>query len=472
MSELHWMTAKAAAAAIAKREMSPVELVNALLDRIERLNPRLNVFIRVEAEAALKEARVAEAEAAGGRLRGALHGVPVGIKDIIDVSGLPTTCHSKILENRIARTDAECVARLRAAGAIILGKLSTHEFAIGGPSFDLPWPPARNPWNRDHHPGGSSSGSGSGLAAGFIPMALGTDTGGSVRNPASACAIVGTKPTYGLVSRRGVFPLAFTLDHVGPMTRTVADNAMMLGVLAGHDSLDPGSVLSSQSGDYMKKLEHGVRGLRIGFVRHFHEVDVPADPEVAAGLDRVAFTLHSEGASIIDVRLPALEDFAAVYRVILQSEAWSIHSEWLRERPGDYGRLTRRRLMSGAFLGAGDYVTACRQRSQLIHEVEATLREVDILLCASSMDPACRIDEPEAIERTYMRQARAPFNVTGHPALAMPTVLSRDGLPLSVQFVGRYFDEANLFRVARAWERAACTDALHPPSSEETLFPG
>src|SRR6185312_15892629 len=383
--------------------------------------------------------------------------------DIIDVAGLPTTCHSKILVDSVAAVDAVCVAKLRAAGAIILGKLSTHEFAIGGPSFDLPWPPARNPWNRDHHPGGSSSGSGSGLAAGFFPMALGTDTGGSVRNPASACAIVGTKPTYGLVSRRGVFPLAFTLDHVGPMTRTVADNAMMLGVLAGHDSLDPGSAPPPRSADYMKTLEHGVRGLRIGFVRHFHEIDVPADPEVTAGLERVAFTLRAEGASVIDVRLPALGDFAAVYRAIQQSEAWSIHSEWLKERPGDYGRLTRRRLMAGAFMGAGDYVMACRQRSQMIHEVEAALREVDILLCASAMDPACRIDEPEAIERNYVRQARAPFNVTGHPALAMPTVLSRDGLPLSVQFVGRYFDEANLFRVARAWERAACTDALHPP---------
>jgi aspartyl-tRNA(Asn)/glutamyl-tRNA(Gln) amidotransferase subunit A len=192
--------------------------------------------------------------------------VPVGIKDIIDVSGLPTTCHSKIFENAVATSfDAECVARLRAAGAIILGKLSTHEFAIGGPSFDLPWPLARNPWNRDHHPSGSSSGSGSGLAAGFFPVALGTDTGGSVRNPASACAIVGTKPTYGLVSRRGVFPLAFTLDHVGPMTRTVADNALMLGVLAGHDPLDPASVRAPESRDYMKTLEHGVRGLRIGF---------------------------------------------------------------------------------------------------------------------------------------------------------------------------------------------------------------
>ena len=463
MSELHWMTAHVAAAAIANREISPIELVEALLDRIERLDPKLNAFIRVDAEAALREARAAEAEAAQRRSRGPLHGVPVGIKDIIDVSGLPTTCHSKIFENGVAATaDAECVARLRAAGAIILGKLSTHEFALGGPSFDLPWPPARNPWNRDHHPGGSSSGSGSGLAAGFFPMALGTDTGGSVRNPASACAIVGTKPTYGVVSRRGVFPLAYTLDHVGPMTRTVADNALMLGVLAGHDPLDPASVQPPESCDYVKTLEHGVRGLRIGFVRHFHETDMPADPEVAAGLDRVALTLRSEGADIIDVTLPALEDFSAVNRVILQSEAWSIHSEWLRNRPGDYGRLARRRLMSGAFIGAGDYVLASRQRSQMIGDVETALRKVDILLCASSMDPPCRIDEPEEIERTYMRQARAPFNVTGHPALAMPAGLSRDGLPLSVQFVGRYFDEANLFRVARAWERAAGTDALHP----------
>jgi aspartyl-tRNA(Asn)/glutamyl-tRNA(Gln) amidotransferase subunit A len=467
MSEPHWMTANAVAEAIAKREMSPVGLVKALLDRIERLDPNLNAFIRVDAEAALKEARAAEAEAAQGRLRGPLHGVPVGIKDIIDVKGLPTTCHSKIFADGSAATaDAECVVRLRAAGAIILGKLSTHEFAIGGPSFDLPWPPARNPWNRDHHPGGSSSGSGSGLAAGFFPMALGTDTGGSVRNPASACAIVGTKPTYGLVSRRGVFPLAFSLDHVGPMTRTVADNALMLGVLAGHDPLDPASVRSPERCNYTKMLEHGVRGMRVGFVRHFHETDVPADPEVAAGLDRVAGTLRSEGADVVDVTLPSLEDFSAVNRVILESEAWSIHAEWLKERPGDYGRLARRRLMSGAFIGSGDYVLASRLRSQMINQVDAALRTVDILLCASAMDPPCRIDEPEQIERTYMRQARTPFNVTGHPALAMPAGLSHGRLPLSVQFVGRYFDEANLFRVARAWERAAGTDALHPPLAE------
>ncbi len=206
MTALHWLSASEAGQAIARRDISPVELTRALLARIEQLDPTLHVFVRLDAEAALDAARAAEAEIVNGRPRGKLHGVPVGIKDIIDVAGLPTTCHSKILLDNIAAADAVVVARLREAGAIVLGKLSTHEFAIGGPSFDLPFPPARNPWNPDHHPGGSSSGAGAGVAAGLFPLALGSDTGGSVRNPASCCGIVGLKPTYGLVSRRGVFP--------------------------------------------------------------------------------------------------------------------------------------------------------------------------------------------------------------------------------------------------------------------------
>ena len=462
MSDLHWLGAGEAARAIASRELSPVELMTALLQRIERLDPTLHVFIRLDGDAALAAARAAEAEVMAGQMRGPLHGVPVGIKDIIDVAGLPTTCHSKILIDNVAAADAVCVSRLRGAGAIVLGKLSTHEFAIGGPSFDLPWPPARNPWNPDHHPGGSSSGSGSGLAGGLFPMALGSDTGGSVRNPASACGIVGLKPTYGLVSRRGVFPLSFTLDHVGPMTRTVTDNALMLDVIAGHDPLDPGSA-AAPAGHYAAGLNGGVRGLRVGFVRHFHETDLKADPEVAAALENVAQTLRSLGADIRDVTLPTLGDFGSVNRVILQSEAWAVHAPWLRERPGDYGQLSRRRLMAGAFMGAGDYVQASRRRLEMIAAVEAALRDVDVLLCASAMDPASRIEDAVETERTYPRQARTPFNVTGHPALAMMAGLSRGGLPLSVQFVGRYFDEAALFGIAHAWEQAAGIDAKHPP---------
>ena len=462
MSDLHWMTAAETAQAIVARKLSPVELMTALLERIGRLDPKLNVFIRLDSEAAMNAARAAEAEIVAGRSRGPLHGVPVGIKDIIDVAGLPTTCHSKILIDNIAIADAVCVSRLRGAGAIVLGKLSTHEFAIGGPSFDLPWPPARNPWNSDHHPGGSSSGSGAGIAAGLFPLALGSDTGGSVRNPASACGIVGLKSTYGLVSRRGVFPLSFTLDHVGPLTRTVTDNALTLEIIAGHDPLDPGSA-AMPAGRYLSGIERGARGLRIGFVRHFHETDLPANPEVAAALANVARTLEGRGAEIRDIRLPTLGEFGAVNRIILQSEAWAIHGPWLKERPGDYGQLARRRLMPGAFLSAGDYVQASRRRLEMIAAVEDSLRDVDVLLCASAMDPPSRIEDAAETERTYPRQARTPFNVTGHPALAMMAGISSGGLPLSVQFVGRYFGEATLFRIAREWERTAGTDAKHPP---------
>jgi len=402
VSGLHWLTAAEAAEAIRARRVSPVELTQALLDRIERLDPKLNVFIRLDGAAAMEAAKAAEAEIAAGRPRGPLHGVPVGIKDIIDVAGLPTTCHSKILMDNIAAADAVCVARLRGAGAIVLGKLSTHEFAIGGPSFDLPWPPARNPWNTSHHPGGSSSGSGSGIAAGLFPLALGSDTGGSVRNPASACGIVGLKPTYGLVSRRGVFPLSFTLDHVGPLTRTVHDNALMLDAIAGHDPLDPGSA-AVPPGHYAAGLERSVRGLRIGFVRHFHETDLPADPEVAAGLENVAATLQRLGADIRDIRLPTLGEFGAVNRVILQSEAWAIHAPWLRERPGDYGQLARRRLLGGAFISAGDYVQASRRRLEMIAAVEKALQDVDVLLCASAMDPPSRIEDAAETGQTYPR---------------------------------------------------------------------
>jgi aspartyl-tRNA(Asn)/glutamyl-tRNA(Gln) amidotransferase subunit A len=462
MSELHWLSASEAARAFATHRLSPVELLGALLARIEHLDPTLHAFIRLDADAAMDAARAAEAEIAAGRLRGPLHGVAVGVKDIIDVAGLPTTCHSRILLDNVAKADAAVVSRLRQAGAIVVGKLATHEFAIGGPSFDLPFPPARNPWNPNHHPGGSSSGSGAGLCAGLFPLALGSDTGGSVRNPASACGIVGLKPTYGLVSRRGVFPLSFTLDHVGPMTRTVADCALLLDAIAGHDPADPGSA-ATNARSFGCMLDRGVRDLRVGFVRHFHEQDKPAHPEVIAAVEDAARILQSEGAEVRTVTLPSLNEFAAVNRVILCSEAWSIHAPWLRSRPGDYGRLSRQRLMPGAFMNAGDYVGAQRRRLQMIAAVQEVFRDCDVLMCASSMDPASRIDDAVETARTYPRQARTPFNVTGHPAIAMMAGLSEAGLPLSVQFVGRYFDDATVLRVAAAYERGTEWHRKTPP---------
>ncbi len=458
----HWLSAVEIGKAYREKALSPVELVTALLARIEALDPKLNAFIHVDADAAMQAAKAAEAEIFAGRARGPLHGVPIGVKDIIDVAGLPTTAHSRILVGNIARTDAAVIQKLRQAGAIIMGKLSTHEFAIGGPSFDLPFPPARNPWNRDHHPGGSSSGSGAGVASGMFPLALGTDTGGSVRNPASACGVVGLKPTYGLVSRRGVFPLSFTLDHVGPLARTVGDNALLLDAIAGHDPADPGSAATSARG-FGRLLDRGVRDLRVGFVRHFHERDLPAHPEVAAALEHVARVLQAEGAQLRAIALPPLTDFAGTNRVILCGEAWSIHAPWLRERPGDYGQLARRRLLPGAFMTAGDYVGAQRRRAQLIAAMEDQFREVDVLMCASSMDPASRIEDAEETARTYPRQARTPFNLTGHPAVATMSGLARNGLPVSVQFAGRYFDDATVLRVAAAYERATGWHKKKPP---------
>jgi aspartyl-tRNA(Asn)/glutamyl-tRNA(Gln) amidotransferase subunit A len=458
----HWLSATEITKAYSARTLSPTELTQALLQRIEQLQPKLHAFIRLDAEAAMDAARTSEAELRAGRSRGPLHGIPVGIKDIIDVAGLPTTAHSKILVGNVAKHDAACVSQLREAGAIILGKLSTHEFAIGGPSFDLPFPPARNPWNTRHHPGGSSSGSGAGVASGMFPLALGTDTGGSVRNPASVCGIVGLKPTYGLVSRRGVFPLSFTLDHVGPLTRTVADNALLLDALAGHDPSDPGSA-QTNAHHFGRLLDRGVAGIRVGFVRHFHETDMPAHPDVTAALEDVERILEAEGALVETVTLPKLSEFAGINRVILCSEAWSIHAPWLRERPGDYGALARRRLLPGAFMTAGDYVGAQRRRAQLIAAVNDKLRDYDVLMCASSMDPASEIEDAAETARTYPRQARAPFNVTGHPALAMMSGLSGNGLPVSVQFVGRYFEDATVLRVAAAYEKAAGWYKKHPP---------
>ena len=449
------MTLAEASAAIARRRISPVEVLDALRARFDALEPRLNTTVRPLWDEARLDAQKATRRIARSGPRSAIDGLPVGLKDIIDLKGHPTTCHSRHLLDNMKQADAAVVARLRAAGAVFPAKLATHEFAIGGPAFDLPFPPARNPWDTAHHPGGSSSGSGSAVGAGILPAALGTDTGGSVRHPASHCGIVGMKPTYGLVSRRGVFPLAFTLDQVGPMTRDVALNALLLNVIAGHDPADPGSA-AVRAENYARALRKGLKGLTIGFVRHFHETDQPATAEVAAAIEAAARLMAKQGAKVRTVTLPALNDFAGVNRAILLSEAAAIHGRWLREAPEGYADLTRKRLAPGLFVRAEDYVNAQRRRRELVAAVEAAFAECDLLLTASSMDPACRIDDPEAVEITYPRQARTPFNVTGHPALTLMCGISQaEGLPLSLQLVGRYFAEATIYRAAAAYEAAA-----------------
>ncbi len=458
MTDLERLTASEVAATYAARKLSPVELVKALIARIEADNPRVGAFIRVDVEPALDAARQAEKDIANGRALGPLHGVPYGLKDNIDVAGLPTTCHSKILLGNVAREDAAVVASLRAAGAIMLGKQSLHEFAFGGPSKDLPFPYARHPWNTDFHPGGSSSGSGVALAAGMVPISIGTDAGGSIRNPAGNCGVVGLKPTYGLISRRGLFPVAFTLDHIGPMARSVADIALTLDAMA-----QPAGDAPARR--YGAGLARSLRGMRIGFVRRWHEVDFIADPEVHAALEEVAHVLTAEGAEVRDIALPKVQEMHAVQRIILLSETWAVHAKWLRERPEDYTLPTRRKVMPGAFLTAGDYVTAQQHRRWMIAAVDDALREVDVLLTASGMDPPFRIDDPKGLAYTYPRQGRSPFNLTGHPAIAMMSGVSkRLRLPLSVQFVGRAHDEATLLRVAAGYERATQWSAYRPPA--------
>ena len=344
--------------------MSPVELTDALLARIEALDPQLNAFLLPTPEKAREQARAAEREIMAGSYRGPLHGIPFGLKDIYATAGIRTTSHSKICENLVPTEDATTVAKLYQAGGVLLGKLATHEFAHGGPSFDLPWPPARNPWNRDHFTGGSSSGAGAAVAAGFVPGALGSDTGGSIRGPAALCGIVGLKPTYGLVSRAGVYANSFTFDHAGPMTWTVEDCAIMLQAIAGHDPKDPASA-DRPIPDYRAALTGDIRGLRIGIVRHLYEDDCAVAPEVRAALDEAYAVFRSLGATLDDVRIRPAADYYAVKITIAESEQYAIHEEELRSSARRFRRrfprpraarraLQRRRLRPGATRAAAD----------------------------------------------------------------------------------------------------------------------
>jgi len=431
------------AEAFAAGEATPGDFLETLFGRIDRFDGGLHCFVFVDRDAARAAAAGSDRRWAAGAPLGPLDGVPIGVKDVIDVQGMPTRCHSRLTDPTPKTSDAAVIARLRAAGAVILGKLATHEFAIGGPTFDLPFPPARNPWNLDHHPGGSSSGAGAAVAAGLVPLTVGTDTAGSVRNPASACGVVGWKPAYDALPRDGVFPLAWSLDHVGLLARYVGDieiAAAVLGLRAAPRSID---------------------GLRVGFVRHFHQQDMIATPEVADGLEQVAAALVEAGAVVEDIRLPPLGEFNLVNRLILQCEGFAIHAADLRARPEAFSALTRAALLAGAFTPAETLLAAYRLKRQLTAAVDRAFDRVDVLLTASAMTTPCRIDDPAEIARTYLMQARSTFNVTGHPALAMASGVSADGLPLSVQFAAR--TDAALFAAAAAWE-AAMGGPPRPPS--------
>jgi aspartyl-tRNA(Asn)/glutamyl-tRNA(Gln) amidotransferase subunit A len=433
-------------------------LTKAALDRVAVADGALHAFITVTPERALADAARADAAFAAGQDAGPMQGIPYALKDIYDTAGIRTTCHSKLRVDVVPEADSVVAAKLAAGGGVLIGKLATHEFAIGGPSFDLPFPPARNPWNTEHITGGSSSGSGAAVAAGMVRMAMGSDTGGSIRGPAAYCGTVGMKATYGRVSRRGVFPLSYTLDHTGPLTRSVEDCAITLQVIAGFDPLDPASAHQPVS-DYLSGLQGGVAGLRLGVPRAFFAEAAATTPDMLAAFDRTLDALRAAGAVIEDIELPPYALFNACGRVILMAEAYAIHEADMRTRLADYGEFTQQRFILGATLTAADLVQAFRARRELTDSVNRALGRYDALLTASALAVAPRFDAvPDANRSAVAPMQTIPFNVTGHPAMSVPTGKGEGGLPLSLQVVGRPFDEATVFRIGRTIEQATGWD--------------
>jgi aspartyl-tRNA(Asn)/glutamyl-tRNA(Gln) amidotransferase subunit A len=443
-----------AASLIAAKRLSPVELTGAYLDRIERLNGRLHAYVRVLHEPALAAARAAEAEIAAGRCRSPLHGVPIGLKDIYDTAGVPTAGGSAVCLGRIPAEDATTTRLLKEAGAVLLGKLTTWEFAIGGTAFDTPFPPARNPWNLDHDPAGSSSGSGAAVAAGLCAMAMGSDTGGSIRWPAAWCGLAGLKPTYGRVSRAGIMPLSFSLDHSGPLTWTVEDAAIVLQAIAGHDPRDPASSARPVP-DYRAALAgSGLKRVRLGIARSMFERDCVASEEMRAAFERSVEVLRGLGAEITDVELPPLALYGAAATLIARGEGFAIHEKTLRERPQDYGALARDRLTIGAYIRASDMVQAMRRRLMLVEATAAAMARCDALLLPTVPDPSPKLGDLEPYFGSERPPYMRPFNLTGQPALSVCNGFDAAGLPLSLQIVGRPFDEATVLRIGHAYERA------------------
>jgi aspartyl-tRNA(Asn)/glutamyl-tRNA(Gln) amidotransferase subunit A len=457
--DLHFLTIAQASTLIRDRKLSPVELTRAFLDRMAALDGGLNAYLLPLPEQALADARRAEAEIAAGNWKGPLHGIPIGLKDIYNTAGIRTTGHSALFKDHIPPEDAVTVQCLREAGAVILGKLSTWEFAIGGASFDLPWPPARNPWNTAHDPGGSSSGSGAAVASGLAMAAMGTDTGGSIRGPASWCGIAGHKPTYGYVSRRGILPLSFSLDHAGPMCWTAEDCALMMQVLARHDPQDAGSA-DVKPPDFAAALGGGLAGVRIGVPRHFFEQDVTCEPDVLAAFEASLDVFRSLGATVRDVTLSPLGLFTDINSLITAAEGYAIHRQYLLKTPELYGQRGRLRIMAGAFVQAADYVNAKRERTRLTQEVATVLRDVDLL-----MMPTRQMVAPElgGYDSSVGPSLTRPFNITGFPALSICNGFSASGLPTSLQIGGRPFQDHIVLKAGDAFEKATAFRNRRPP---------
>ncbi|BDG60107.1 amidase [Caldinitratiruptor microaerophilus] len=467
MVDLAYMSLTEAADRIRRRDLSPVELTTAVLKRIEEVEPRINAYITVTAEEALAAARTAETEIAGGRYRGPLHGIPVAVKDVVCTAGVRTTAGSRVLRDFVPNTDAAVVVRLREAGAVIVGKTNTHEFAAGITTNNPFFGPTRNPWNVDCIPGGSSGGSGAALAAGLCTVAIGTDTGGSIRIPAACCGVVGLKPTYGRVSRQGIFPLAWSQDHCGPMARSVADAALLLQVIAGYDPADPGSA-NVPVPDFSAELSAGVSDITIGLPRHWYFERV--DPEVAEAVYRAVRILAEMGARVMEVDLPALRDVMPAQYVVCMAEAAAWHVPFLRSQPEHYSPALRGTLEGSLLISAVQYLDGLRIRARIAAEMEQALGQVDVLAAPTIPLPAPPIGQeqvnvagqPEPVLDAFVR-LNAPANQSGLPAISIPCGFSRGGLPIGLQIIGRPFDESTVIRVAHAYEQVAGWHRRPPP---------
>jgi aspartyl-tRNA(Asn)/glutamyl-tRNA(Gln) amidotransferase subunit A len=441
-----------------KRELSPVEVTRALLRRIEQLDPRLHAFITLTADRAMADARAAEAALQRGDARPLL-GIPIAHKDIYCTRGIRTTGGSALLADWLPEDDATCVRRWQEAGTVLLGKLITHEFAFG---LQLPghrFRPARNPWNIAHIPGGSSSGSGAALAAGLVVGATGSDTGGSIRGPAAFCGIVGLKPTYGRVSRAGVLTLSWTLDHTGPMARTVEDCAYLLQAMAGHDPADPASSRVPVE-DYLAPLGRDIRGVKIGVPRAYFFDGI--DPEVAQAFEGALITLRELGAEVRDVTIPSLHTTPA-FLLILMAEAFAYHARDICEHPELYGDVLRERILTGALVTAAEYTQAQRLRAQLGREMAEVLQDVDVLATPTTPAPATPFTVAQDPEFGFPRSNMPPFNLTGLPTLALPCGFTSSGLPLSLQLAGRPFEEGMVLQVGHVYEQATLWHTRRPP---------
>lgn len=455
------LTIAQAARLINARELSPVELLDQCLSRIQALDGRLHSFITVTVDRAREDARAAEKRMMAGTLRGKLDGIPIAHKDVYCTEGVPTTACSKLLRDWLPEKDAAVVSRIAEAGASMLGKLTTHEFALGGPPFDLPWPPARNPWNTEHYASGSSSGTAVAVAAGLVLGATGSDTAGSIRAPAALCGVAGLKPTYGLCSLRGMLPLAASLDHAGPIAWTVEDCALLLQAMAGHGFGD--SVGAHRSlPDFTAMLDRDMRGIRIGVVRNWHEVDQPVSNAVSNGIHDAVAVWRAQGAQIVDISLPSLHEYQAASFVIMLAEAFAAHESWMRSSASGYGELLRVRLALGALISAADYLHAVRRGHELCAITADSTAHVDVLVTAGAAAEAPRIDRVPEWGDLSAPGFYHPFSLTGWPAMSVCAGLGEGGMPVAVQVAAKPFQEPLLFQVAHAFETANGFRARRP----------